>query len=89
MSPSVAALPGGRFLLVWTEGPTSEHEVRALTVASDGTPIGPPLAISTGGVNAGQGQAAVAASGKGAVAFLSSAGDRFEVSAAPIECGGE
>jgi hypothetical protein len=87
ISPSVAALPGGRFLLVWTEGPASEHDVRALTVTGDGAPLGGPLAISSAGVNAGAGQAAVNASGKGAVAFLSAAGDKFEVTATPIDCG--
>ena len=43
ISPSIAALPAGRFLLVWTEGPASEHDVRALTVAGDGSVIGGPL----------------------------------------------
>ncbi len=87
MSPGLTALPGGRFLLVWTEGPASEHEVRALTVSGEGAAIGGALTISSAGVNAGAGQAAVGADGKGAVAFLSAAGDRFEVTATPIDCG--
>lgn len=87
MSPSIAPLPGGRFLLVWTEGPASGHDVRALTVSSDGTAVGAPLAVSTPGGNAGQGQAAVTASGEGAVGFLSASGERFEVAATPIDCG--
>jgi len=87
MSPSLAALPGGRFLFVWTEGPASGHDVRALTFGPDGKPIGAPLVISNAGVNAGQGQAAVTASGQGVVAFLESGGNGFQVVATPIACG--
>jgi hypothetical protein len=87
MSPGIAGLPGGRFLLVWTEGPQSGHDVRALTLGPDGAPIGPPLTISTPGVNAGQGQAAVTASGAGVVAFLQTGGSGFEVVATPVSCG--
>ena len=87
MSPGIAALPGGRFLLVWTEGPQSGHDVRALTLGPDGAPIGSPLTISTPGVNAGQGQAAVTESGSGVVAFLQTGGSGFEVVATPVSCG--
>lgn len=86
MSPAVAALPAGRFLLVWTEGPASAHEVRALTLSADGIPIGEPLAISKEGVNAGQGQAAVGPDGRGLVAFLASDANGFQVLSTPIVC---
>jgi hypothetical protein len=71
---------------VWTEGPASGHDVRALTLGPDGAAIGAPLVISNVGVNAGQGQAAVAASGQGVVAFLESSGSGFQVVATPIAC---
>jgi hypothetical protein len=87
MSPGIAALPGGRFLLVWTEGPASAHDVRAITLTKDGTAIGGALAVSSGGENAGQGQAVVDAAGQGAVVFLSAAADKFEVTATPLDCG--
>jgi hypothetical protein len=87
MSPGIAAVPGGRFLLVWTEGPATHHDVRALTLSRDGQPLGKPLIISAKRVNAGQGQAAVNASGRGAVAFLESIeGGGFQVVATPIKC---
>jgi hypothetical protein len=86
MSPGIAALPGGRFLLVWTEGSPQRHDVRALTLGSDGAAIGEPLEISAEGVNAGQGQAAVNAAGAGVVAFLQAVGSGFEVAARPIAC---
>jgi hypothetical protein len=87
MSPGLTALSGGRFLLVWTEGPTSGHDVRAQTLSADGRPIGAPLVVSSEGNNAGQGQAAVNANGQGIVAFLESRGDGFEVAATSITCG--
>ncbi len=86
MSPAVSALPGGRFLLVWTEGPTAAHGVRALTLSADGEPIGAPLVISSEGGNAGQGQGAVGAGGRGLVAFLESDANGFKVVATPIVC---
>jgi hypothetical protein len=87
MSPGLAAVPGGRFLLVWTEGPATRHDVRALTLSREGQPIGKPLDISRRSVNAGQGQAAVNTSRQGLVAFLESSGDGFQVVATPIACG--
>jgi hypothetical protein len=88
MSPALSVVPGGRFLLVWTEGPAAGHEVRALTSSPEGAPIGDPLSISTGATNAGQGQVTVTSSGRGVVAFLESSGTGFHVVATPIVCGG-
>jgi hypothetical protein len=87
MSPTIIAVPGRRFLLVWTEGPQARHDVRALTLSEDGTPIGAPLVVSAQGSNAGQAQAAITSSGRGLIAFLESTDDGFEVTAAPIACG--
>jgi hypothetical protein len=88
MSPSIAAIPGKRFLLVWTEGQAARHNLRALTLGEDGRAIGAPVELSSPGVNAGQGQAAVTQSGHGAVAFLESTeGGGFHVAVTPITCG--
>ncbi len=86
MSPSIAAVPGGRFLLVWTEGPATGHDVRALTLSQAGEPIGQPLEVSNKSANAGQGQAAVNASRQGVVAFLESTESGFQIVATPITC---
>jgi hypothetical protein len=86
MSPSLASLGGGRFLLAWTEGMVSNHQVRAITIGSDGKPSGDPIAISATGINAGQPAAVVTADGHGAVAFLAAKGKTFEVHAAPLSC---
>jgi hypothetical protein len=87
MSPALSVVTGGRFLLAWTEGPAARHEVRALTLSAEGSPIGGPLSVSSGSVNAGQGQVAVTASGRGVVAFLESLGGGFRLLATPITCG--
>jgi hypothetical protein len=86
MSPSITSLGAGRFLLVWTEGPVSQHQVRGITFLG-GDPTGAPFTASTDGVNAGQGQAAVLPDGRGVVAFLVGTDHGFEVHAAPIHCG--
>jgi GYF domain 2 len=87
MSPGVASLGGGRFLVVWTEGSGQGHQVRALTIGADGQAQGLALTISADGENAGQGQAAVTADGRGVVAYLVSAGAKtFQVSATSITC---
>lgn len=86
MSPGLAVVPGIGFLLSWTEGAMSAHEVRALTLANDGTPMGAPMTISNEGVNAGQGQAAIDLDGHGVVAFLQGGGGVYQVAATPITC---
>jgi len=87
MSPGIAGLGGGRFLLVWTEGPVSSHQVRAQTIDSRGRTEGAALTISTEDANAGQGQAAVMADGRGLVAYIvANAGGGFELMATPVSC---
>lgn len=87
MSPSVASLGGGRFLLAWTEGATTNHQVRALTFAADGTPSSSALMISASGDNAGQPAIALSEDGKGVVAFLSAKGKgAYELRVTPISC---
>jgi hypothetical protein len=88
MAPSLAPVPGGRFLLVWTEGPMSQQRVRAVTLTAAGEPMGKALEISNEAVNSGQGQAAVTASAgaKGIVAFLQATDGGFEIVATGIGC---
>jgi hypothetical protein len=90
MSPAIAAAGQGRFVLVWTEGPVSNHQVRAQTISGSGAPIGTAMAISDSGVNAGQAQLAILPDGHGIVASLASSGAgpkaAYEVLATPIVC---
>ncbi len=85
MSPSLASLGGGRFLLVWTEGAVSSHQVRAVAFGENGV-VGDAFTASAEGVNAGQGQAAVLEGGRGVIAFLAGSGKSFEIAATPIQC---
>jgi hypothetical protein len=86
MSPSVAGLGGGRFVVAWTEGPVSNHQVRAVTMNADGSASGGALAISPQGLNAGQPSVAVGPDGKGVVAFLAGKGKGYEVFVTPVTC---
>jgi len=86
LAPSVALLDRGRFLLAWTEGATSRHQVRAQVIDENDHPVGEPMAISPAEVVAGQEQIAIAEGGRGAVAYLSSKGRSFELMATPIAC---
>ena len=85
MSPSVAGLGGGRFVMAWSEG-TPTHQVRAVTLKFDGSTSGAPMALSAAGVNAGQPQIAVGPDGKGVVGFLASKGKAYELHATPVAC---
>ncbi len=85
MSPSVAGLGAGRFVIAWSEG-TPSHQVRAQTLAADGTPSGSPLLLSAAGINAGQPQIAVGSDGRGVVAFLAAKGKNYEIHATPVRC---
>jgi len=84
MSPGLSALSGGRFLLLWTEGQVSSHQVRGAVF--DGSQARGAFNASAEGVNAGQGQGAVLPDGHGVVAFLAGSGKSFEVVATPITC---
>jgi hypothetical protein len=85
MSPGIAGLGGGRFVMTWSEG-KPQHQVRAITLNADGSPSGAALALSAAGVDAGQPQVAVGPDGRGVIAFLAGRGKAFEVHATPIMC---
>jgi hypothetical protein len=55
MSPALGALPGGRWLLHWTEGSSGSRVARAEVLARDLTPLSDPVNLSPEGANAGQG----------------------------------
>lgn len=85
MSPSVAGLGGGRFLIAWSEG-SPTHQVRAVTLNADGAASGSAMVLSAAGVNAGQPQVAIGPDGRGVVAFLAAKGKLYEVHATPVAC---
>jgi hypothetical protein len=85
MSPSLAGLGGGRFVIAWSEG-TPSHQVRAQTFGADGSPSGAAFVVSATGINAGQPGIALGLDGRGVVAFLAAKGKAYEVQATPVSC---
>jgi hypothetical protein len=55
ISPSSEALPGGGFLLQWTEGSAGNRAVRTQALSTNLVPVGEPVTLSTPEQNAGQG----------------------------------
>ena len=55
MSPSVAPLSGGKWLLQWTEGSTGNRVVRAAVLGKELELASDPINLSPDGANAGQG----------------------------------
>ena len=74
ISPTLAALSGDRWLVQWTEGSTAQYHVHVQSFAADLSPIGPIIAVSPKGANAGQGTLATFAGGAAALFILTSAG---------------
>lgn len=55
ISPSSEALPGGGYLLQWTEGAAGNRAVRTQVISADLVPAGDAITLSTADQNAGQG----------------------------------
>jgi hypothetical protein len=85
ISPAATGLPGGRWLLQWTEGSTGARQVRAQVLGTDLRPIGRALTLSRRDQNAGQG--ALGSSGELALAlFLVAKGRGHELWGASLKC---
>jgi hypothetical protein len=85
MAPTLAGLADGRWILVWTEGGGGDYDVRGQTLGPDLAPIGPAFTVSKPGSNAGQAAVAVGAN-SGVIAYLSQAGEGYELWAAALSC---
>jgi hypothetical protein len=55
LSPAATAVPGGGWLLQWTEGAGTKYRVRLQTLDSSLTPVGAPISVGTEDQSAGQG----------------------------------
>jgi hypothetical protein len=85
ISPAVAGLHNGRWLLQWTEGGSGQHHVRAQTLDADLVAVGDPIAISPNEANAGQG--VVWVNGETALSlFLVTQGNNTELWGATLRC---
>jgi len=86
ISPALAALPGDRWLVQWTEGSSAQYHVHVQTFAADLSPIGSSIAVSPKGANAGQGALATFADGAASLFILTTAG-HDELWGATLACG--
>jgi hypothetical protein len=87
MSPSIAMLPDGDLLLAYAVGASGSHRVVIRRLGRELEPRGEEIFVSPDEVNAGQPSAAVAADGKGLVAFFGAAHGRpASVLATPLAC---
>ncbi|MBM4374400.1 MAG: DUF4339 domain-containing protein [Deltaproteobacteria bacterium] len=84
IAPDVAALPGGRWLLLWTEGREGDRALRAQTYDAGGHRLGSALRVSPETGNFGQGMVAVVGE-RAAVAFLLKT-DSYQLWGTVLQC---
>ncbi len=85
IAPSLAALPGGRWLLMWTEGPGGRQTLRAQTYDASYQPLGAALRVSPATGSFGQGMPAVI-DDKAVVLFLLASSRSYEVWGTVLQC---
>jgi hypothetical protein len=86
MSPAVAGIGGGKYLLAWSEGPAKGERIRAVNMSGDNQPLGEAFSDSPEDANAGQPQIAIGNDGKGIIAYLVEHAGGYDVSAQGIAC---
>ena len=85
ISPGATGVPGGRWLVQWTEGSSGNRVVRLQTLAYDLIPVGDPIDVSPEGANAGQGVVWLQ-NGSALSLFLVKSGTRHELWGATLKC---
>jgi hypothetical protein len=85
IAPAIAALPGGHWLLMWTEGRTGAYVQRAQTYDRAYRPVGEALRVSPGTGSFGQGVVGVVGDSAVVLFLLASAG-RYEVWGTVLQC---
>lgn len=85
--PKLVSLGHERFLLLWVEGGSEKHQLRAEALAGWGNAVGPAIDVSSPEMDVvGRPGAAVGPDGEGVVAFLNSGAHGFDLMATPIAC---
>jgi hypothetical protein len=85
ISPGASGVPGGRWLVQWTEGSSGNRVVRLQTLAHDLIQVGDPVDVSPEGANAGQGVVWLQ-NGSALSLFLVKSGARHELWGATLKC---
>jgi hypothetical protein len=86
LSPAATALPGGGWLLQWTQGEKGKHRIWLQTLDRDLAPVGPPLAAAPADVESGQGAPWAGADRRAAAFYIVRAGQRWELWGTALEC---
>ncbi|MFO0555144.1 MAG: GYF domain-containing protein [Polyangiaceae bacterium] len=87
IAPDIVGLPDGRWLLMWTQGPSGKRAIRAQAFDMTFAPIGDPIALSPPGGSFGQAVLGVVGNYT-TVAFLQAGeDDGFEMWGAVLQCG--
>lgn len=86
ISPAAAALPGGGWLLQWTQGEQGKHRVFLQTLDENLTPVGAPLTAGPADKEAGQGTPWVGADQRAASFYIVRSGKDWELWGTALEC---
>jgi hypothetical protein len=85
IAPSVAALSGERWLLMWTEGSPGARVLRAQTYDRSYQPVGTALRVSPATGSFGQGTVGVVGE-RASIVFLLASGKGYEIWGTVLEC---
>ena len=85
IAPAIAGLSGGRWLLMWTEGPRRRRTLRAQTYDRNYRPVGAALRVSPATGSFGQGTVTVVQE-RVIVGFLLATGGAFELWSTVLQC---
>lgn len=86
ISPAAAALPGGGWLLQWTQGEVGKHRVWVQTLDRALAPVGPPVPVGPADGDSGQGTPWADARGRAASFYILRAGQRWELWGSALQC---
>ncbi len=86
LSPAATALPGGGWLLQWTQGENGKHRVWLQTLDHELAPVGPPLAAAPADAESGQGIPWAGADRRAAAFYIVRAGQQWELWGTALEC---
>jgi hypothetical protein len=86
ISPAASALPGGGWLLQWTQGEGGQHRVWLQTLDADLKPVGAVIAAGPSDKEAGQGTPWVGPNGRAASFYIVRADQEWELWGTALEC---
>lgn len=86
ISPAAVALPGGGWLLQWTQGENGKHRVWLQTLDRTLAPVGAPFAAAPADAESGQGAPWAGPEQRAAAFYIVRAGQQWELWGTALEC---